>query len=177
MDPNVASGLIGFGGAVVGAGAAIFGTWIQQRHQAHLAKEERDTARQDAAFDTAVQAVFAAKDLFRRRQSGIAEDDWKHQLSGELDRLRLATLSLSSAEVRRRLVQVAEMLMYWERLVPFGAGTSEKYRAVREVIDDTLDALGEYRRTGTIPMRSGEFSEALGWLDEWVAQWEDEEGS
>lgn len=45
MQTEVLVGLIGFSGAVVGAGGALLGGWLQQRHQAAVAQEQREAAR------------------------------------------------------------------------------------------------------------------------------------
>ncbi|MEV5472982.1 hypothetical protein AB0L66_11570 [Streptomyces sp. NPDC052207] len=176
MQPEVLSGLIGFGGAVVGAGAAIVGTAIQQNHAKKMAKAEREADRQDTAFDTAVQAVFAAQDLFRRRWGGRpAGEGWEQKVISETDRLRLAMITIAQPELRQRLKEVSEMLRYWEHLAPFGADDPDRHRAVQRVIDHMLDVFGAYRSGGAIPPRSKEYAEAKGNLDTWIEEMEDQE--
>ncbi|MER6236526.1 hypothetical protein ABT185_10730 [Streptomyces clavifer] len=173
MDPNVVSGLIGFGGAVVGGAAAIWGTTLTQKHATKMAKDTREADRQDAAFDMAVQAVFSAQDLFRGASSRDAA--WDRKLIVEVDRLNLARLSLLNAELRVRLEEVALMLRYWKHTGSFDAEYGETHSAISGVIDHALAALGEYRREGKVPARSKDYIEAKGWLDQFIEDMEDHE--
>ncbi|MFJ4517465.1 hypothetical protein [Streptomyces sp. NPDC088816] len=176
MQPEVLSGLIGFGGAVVGAGAAIVGTALQQKHATKMAQAKRDADRQDAAFETAVQAVFAAQDLFRRRWGGRpVQEGWEQKVNSEADRLRLAMITIAQPEVRQRLQEVAEMLRYWEHVAPFGADDPDRYRAIQRVVDHMLEVFGAHRSGRAIPPRSKEYAEAKGNLDMWIEEMEDQE--
>ncbi|MFH9038485.1 hypothetical protein ACH4FA_03800 [Streptomyces sp. NPDC017966] len=176
MQPEVLSGLIGFGGAVVGAGAAIVGTAIQQKHAKKMAQAEREANRQEAAFETALQAVFAAQDLFRRRWGGRpAEEGWEQKVNTEADRLRLAMITIAQPELQQRLKETAEMLRYWKHVVPFGAHDPDRYRAIHQVIDHMLEVFGAYRSSGAVPPPSKEYAEAKGNLDTWIEEMEDQE--
>lgn len=173
MDPNVVSGLIGFGGAVVGGAAALGGTLLQQKHATKMAREERETNRQDAAFDAAVRAVFDAQSIFRSRWGGRgASEDWDDRLRVEVSRLRLATLSIQHADLRKLLEQVALMLTYWENTAPQGADYGEMYRTIERVTQHAQEALGEYRRGGKIPERSADYKNAWLELDAWITEME-----
>ncbi|MES4892808.1 hypothetical protein [Streptomyces sp. NPDC096012] len=179
MDGEVISGLIGFGGAVVGGAAAIGGTWLQQKHQTKMAREQRETARQDAAFDMAVQAVFTAQDLFRNRWDGRRpEPDWDERVHAEASRLRLASLSIQDSDIRQLLEQVALMLTYWEHTVPRDAQSGEKFRAIEKVTQHSQEALGQYLRDGIVPEVSAEYKDAWVELEDWIEEmeaWEEHE--
>ncbi|WP_413757194.1 hypothetical protein [Streptomyces sp. MMBL 11-3] len=169
MDSTTAAGWIGglsgLGGAIVGAGSAAWATWRQQRHEIDLVKAEREASRHDAAFEAIVQTVFEAKDLFRLRASGKVEENWKDQLSGALDRLRLSTMRMTSAELRTLLEDFTAMLTHWRFVVPPGFDDPERLRTIRDVIDYTVQALGAYDRQRQVPPRSESFNEAKSWVD------------
>ncbi|MFE9649323.1 hypothetical protein ACFYO0_35470 [Streptomyces sp. NPDC006365] len=57
MQTETWVGLIGFGGAVVGAGGALLGGWLQQRHQARIAKAERREERRYTAGQAALDML------------------------------------------------------------------------------------------------------------------------
>ena len=65
MQPEVLSGLIGLGGAVVGGGAAIFGTWLTLNHQRKQAREERLLNLGHAATDAAVSELIQLLNFLR----------------------------------------------------------------------------------------------------------------
>ncbi|MFJ8507717.1 hypothetical protein [Streptomyces avermitilis] len=71
MQTETLVGLIGFGGAVVGAGGALLGGWLQQRHQAKSAKEERRAERRHAAGQAALDMLIR----FRHATASRINDD------------------------------------------------------------------------------------------------------
>ncbi|MFD5425220.1 hypothetical protein [Streptomyces sp. NPDC127084] len=172
MEAEVLAGIIGAGAGTV---AALLGGWLQQRHQTKLAREEREAARQDAAFDTAAAAVFAFQDLFRRRRRGGTEEDWEHQLHGQVDRLRLAALTLNETKLRERLEEAADLIVNWQLLVPNGLDEPHEIRAALQVADHVRDVLGQYRRTGKVPEPSKGYAEAKGWMEEWEELYEEQQ--
>ncbi|MEW1686215.1 hypothetical protein [Streptomyces sp. NPDC093594] len=81
MQPEVLAGLIGFGGAVVGAGGALLGTWLQQRHQAKLDREQRRETRADLVEErgrAAAEKALSELYLLRRHIS-----TWKVGMNAE----------------------------------------------------------------------------------------------
>jgi hypothetical protein len=58
MQTEILVGLIGFSGAVVGAGGALLGGWFQQRHQAAAMREHQEAARA-SLLDTVSDGVIA----------------------------------------------------------------------------------------------------------------------
>ncbi|MFJ1958144.1 hypothetical protein ACIOGT_33360 [Streptomyces microflavus] len=170
MDPGISAALIGFGGAVVGGCFAFGGTWLQQRQQARTVKQQRAATLHDAAFESAASALFAAKDLFRRRRFGAVVPDWEHLLNAELDRLRLSSFSFATDELRSRLEEVADMLTDWEFLVPEQFNDPQRFIAVRDLIDETSRALRSYWQGGQIPERSVDYRAAY-------ALWEDHQSA
>jgi hypothetical protein len=154
------AGLSGLGGALVGAAGAIWASWLQRKHEEKRAREEREAARHDAAYDDAVQAVLKVKDFFRRKWRDVHEDDWEHQLYSELDRLRLAALSFTSPDLRERLEEGAETLRAWQAVTHMRPNRSDRPRLVNRTVEHLLTVLGDYRRGETIPEPTEEYAEA-----------------
>ncbi|OEU85900.1 hypothetical protein DB35_11600 [Streptomyces abyssalis] len=175
MDPQVASGLIGFGGAAVGAVGALFGARLQIRHEAKSAKEARKADQHDAAFEVAVHAVFAVKDLFRRHWRGDAPDDWEHQVFAELDRLRLSALNFPSSGLRTRLEEAAQTLQYWKKVTHTESDNSNRVRLLIGTMDHLVEVLGTYRRTGKVPVGSEDYLSAREGVGLYIEEMEDHE--
>ncbi|WAU78520.1 hypothetical protein O1Q96_01450 (plasmid) [Streptomyces sp. Qhu-G9] len=175
MDPGISSALIGFGGTIAGAFAAFGGVWFQQHRQAKAMEIQRAAILHDAAFESAANALFAVKDLIRRKRFRAVEPGWEHLLNTELDRLRLATFSFASTEFRSRLEEVVDMLTDWKHLTPEQFDDPQRFVVVRNVIDEASRVLGAYWRGEKIPARSVDYTSALSHLSDHVAEREQHE--
>lgn len=173
MRPEILSGLIGFGGAIVGAGSAIWASWLQRIHEARQAQEGRDAVHHDAAYNDAVQAVLKTKDLFRRKWRDEQEEDWEHQLFAELDRLRLAALTFRSPALRQRLEEGTETLRSWRGVTHARPHRADRPRLVNRTVEHLLTVLGDYRRGEVIPQPPQEYTEARDAVLQYVEEQED----
>ncbi|WP_326755113.1 hypothetical protein OH738_10710 [Streptomyces hirsutus] len=121
MQPEVLSGLIGFGGAAVGAGGAFLGTWLQQRHQAQLEQQRWEKARADlleergrAAADKALAELYVLRRHISSWKVGMSAEEksqWYRTGHGHTDNTELnAALIPEANELRERLRNALEVV-------------------------------------------------------------------
>ncbi|MEU6651296.1 hypothetical protein ABZ904_18085 [Streptomyces sp. NPDC046900] len=67
MQAETLAGLMGLAGAVVGAGGALLGGWLQQQHQAKTAKEQRRDERRYTAGQAALEMLIRFRHASMRR--------------------------------------------------------------------------------------------------------------
>ncbi|QHA04602.1 hypothetical protein GQF42_16045 [Streptomyces broussonetiae] len=74
MQTETLVGLIGFGGAVVGAGGALLGGWLQQHYQDKAAKELRRDERRYATGQTALEMLIRFRHASMKRTEDADSD-------------------------------------------------------------------------------------------------------
>ncbi|MFI1525541.1 hypothetical protein [Streptomyces griseus] len=111
MRIEIAVGLIGLGGAVVGALAAFLGVVYQQRHQARLAERERRAVLSQAAIDLLLADLENLREHAWSRpeneQLDPAWGGWVTEMGLILARMRLAVLRLPHQDLREMLEAAA----------------------------------------------------------------------
>lgn len=154
MGTEVLVGVIGLGGAAVGASAAFLGVVYQQRHQAKLADKQRRLELSETAIDTLIAELEALREHAWKRPDRDAGADWQEWVRGMLPilrRIRLATLRLPDQDMRETL-EAAWMFEY---------GSSEHFQEVVGLRSGRLlmmgmtaeaqQCLGHYLRQEPIP--------------------------
>ncbi|WP_331734982.1 hypothetical protein OG379_39825 (plasmid) [Streptomyces sp. NBC_01166] len=162
MEAETLAGLIGFGGAVVGAGGALLGAWFQQSHQAKTARVEREEARAGLVEErgrTAAEKSLAELYGLRRHVLTwkLVSDDERSEWS------RIGYTLTDEAELNASLIPEGEELR--ERLKDaLGALRNsisvDTYEAVHEAYASTFDTehaislLAAYMRGDALPRPS-----------------------
>ncbi|MET9483664.1 hypothetical protein [Streptomyces sp. NPDC006638] len=105
MPTEVLVGVIGLGGAVVGALAAFLGVVYQQRHQAKLAAKQRLTDLSTAAVDVLMVELEAVRRLAwtRAARDHPMRGTWIAEVAPHVDAIRLAALRLTDRELREMI--------------------------------------------------------------------------
>lgn len=121
MQTEMWVGLIGFGGAVVGAGGALVGGWLQQRHQATVLRQQQEAARAGlleergrAAGEKALSELYALrrhlKDCELRPVPGERQP-WRGIARTLIDDAELAVMLMpNAAEVQSRVADAAGLI-------------------------------------------------------------------
>ncbi|MFF3485092.1 hypothetical protein ACFYXC_17775 [Streptomyces sp. NPDC002701] len=110
METEMLVGVIGLGSAVVGVGGTLLGGWLQQRHQAQTAREERAEARSVEAESRGRQtADKALSELYALRTHALT---WKMGMSADErnEWLGRAYTMADAAELHTALVPGADTL-------------------------------------------------------------------
>jgi hypothetical protein len=114
-------GLIGFGGAVVGAGGALLGGWLQQRHQATVLREQQEAARAGlleergrAAGEKALSELYSLRrHLTDCELRPVPEErqPWRGIARSFIDDAELAVMLMpNAAEVQSRITDAAGLI-------------------------------------------------------------------
>lgn len=107
MSETLLVGIIGLGGAVVGALAAFLGVVYQQRQQARLIDEERRAALSQGAVDSLLVDLEALRDHAWKRpaeeEAAPGWGEWVDEMGHILARMRLAIFRLSDRDLRETL--------------------------------------------------------------------------
>ncbi|MFF3094112.1 hypothetical protein [Streptomyces cyaneofuscatus] len=155
MQIEIAVGLIGLGGAAVGALAAFLGVVYQQRHQARLMERERRAALSQVAVD----ALLADLEELRRHawvrpdeeRLDPAWTDWSAETGLILARLSLATLRLPHPELRE-MIQAAGVYGFGnEDALQEAVGLRAGRPLMAAVCGEAQKCLGYYLRGEPIP--------------------------
>lgn len=106
MSTEVLVGLIGLGGAVLGAGAAFAGVVYQQRSQAKQEDAKRHLARTEGAIDSLIMELEAFREHAWKRPADETAQGWSEWVAGMSDLLkpmRLSMMRLSDPDLRGML--------------------------------------------------------------------------
>jgi hypothetical protein len=179
MQPEVLSGLIGFGGAVVGGGAAIFGTWLTLNHQRKQAREERLLNLGQAATDAAISELIQLLDFLRTvgKEHSLAtqlaeyELPWTDTANQHLKAVDLAIRRIPDRAVYERVRIPLRLAINWR-----AAGTMHLHAVVLliRMADDMLEVLSAYLRRDSLPSPSEDVKKAQRKLEAYVPDHEAE---
>ncbi|MFF3934381.1 hypothetical protein [Streptomyces hirsutus] len=121
MQIEILVGLIGFSGAVVGAGGALLGGWLQQRHQVAVAQEQQEAARAGlleergrAAGEKALSELYALRRHLKDCELRPVPEErqpWRGIARGFIDEAELAVMLMpNAAEVQSRITDAAGLI-------------------------------------------------------------------
>ncbi|MFJ9869829.1 hypothetical protein [Streptomyces sp. NPDC101165] len=121
MEAEVSAGLIGLVGAVVGAGGALLGGWLQQRHQTKVTREQQAAARASlleergrAAGEKALSELYALRRHLKDCElRPVAEErqPWRVIARAFIDDAELAVMLMPKAgEVQSRIADAAGLI-------------------------------------------------------------------
>ncbi|MBQ0969205.1 hypothetical protein KBY91_15355 [Streptomyces sp. RK23] len=157
MQPEVLSGLIGFGGALVGGAASFGGVWLTLSHQRKQARETRLLEIGQAAADKALAELIALEEFLGslRDNEVVAETDerlpYLSTAAGHLKNVELAITRIPDREVRDR---VNGALYLTRRYRAAGPRHYFVVRWIRELTQDMIEILSAYIRHDALPPRS-----------------------
>ncbi|MET9510772.1 hypothetical protein ABZX62_20320 [Streptomyces flavidovirens] len=156
MDPNVASGLIGFGGAVVGAGAALLGGLLQHRYQAKTTAAERTQEYGRAAGEKALTELYALRrHMIECGMADIPEarQPWQYIAKTHMDEAELAVMLMPKAQkVQDRISEV--MGAGSQQMTTSGGDRVRQTTVGRGMALEAIDILSAYMRGDALPKPS-----------------------
>ncbi|MEU8556016.1 hypothetical protein AB0C80_18770 [Streptomyces anthocyanicus] len=164
MQTETLVGLIGFGGAVVGAGGALLGGWLQQRHQVKAARAERREERRYTAGQTALGMLIRIRHAAANRaEDEESEAAWTAELIEWSTSFDAALLLIADGdEMRERVFEVVRHLGYYDRL-------GQNHREANDWIDaacgEAINLLSAYLREDPLPSRSVTYRERQARVD------------
>lgn len=153
MEAETLVGLIGFGGAVVGAGGALLGGWLQQRHQAKTARHERLEARGYAAGEQALAELYQLRQHLV--ECGVAgnvpqeRQPWRFIAVTHLDEAELAVMLMPSAPLVH--ARVVEVLILAKRFELAGQHRQRQVQWMKHCVVAAIDMLSAHMRGEPIP--------------------------
>ncbi|MGY6025178.1 hypothetical protein [Streptomyces spinosirectus] len=153
MNEEVATALIGLGGAVLGAGATSITTWMSFRHQRRIAKEVRlhDVGR--LATDTALAKLIELQDLIAASaaSSRASRDDrepWERAALMHFRDISLSLLRIPSDAVHERLNPTLALAKQYRYA---GSRHFHYLRHVQAMSEDMINVLSSYIRDAKLP--------------------------
>ncbi|WP_438303341.1 hypothetical protein ACSHXN_17975 [Streptomyces sp. HUAS TT11] len=154
MNQEVATALIGLGGAVLGAGATSITTWLSFRHQRRTAKEARLHEVGRLATDTALSKLIELQDLVEASaaSSGASRDDrepWERTARMHFRDINLALLRIPSDAVHERLAPTLALAKQYRYA---GPRHFHYLHHVQKVSQDMINVLSAYIRDAKLPL-------------------------
>ncbi|MFD8072170.1 hypothetical protein ACFV3E_05905 [Streptomyces sp. NPDC059718] len=156
MEAETLAGLIGFGGAVVGAGGALLGAWLQQHHQAKAEKAARIEERARAAGDKALSELYALRrHVMECNSEEIPESrqPWLKIAEHHMDAAEMAVGLMPQAEQVRE--QVKETFLLASTAASYAVMLNESPAAqcapLRWAASEGITVLSAYMRGDPIP--------------------------
>ncbi|MET9479298.1 hypothetical protein [Streptomyces sp. NPDC006638] len=160
MEAEVMAGLIGFGGAAVGAGGALLGAWLQQRHQAETAQKQREDARASLVEErgrTAAEKALAELYGMRRHavtwKGGMPAEErnkWSHTGSALVDEAELNAALIPGADELRARLQDALATIHTSIHVDAYESEHEAYLSTTDT-EHAIALLSAYMRGDALP--------------------------
>ena len=166
MEPEVMAGwiggLAGLAGAVVGAGGALLGGWLQHRQQQQTAAVERREGYARAAEENVLNHLLqlhrSLHDALRRWDVRGDNSEWRSGQSEHLREIEMTSHLLPGEELRSRLKEVITAI-YAD-----GSGHDELTKVAKMVgiSQEGIDLLAAQLRGEPLPPRSAAF---IAWRD------------
>ncbi|WP_411139362.1 hypothetical protein [Streptomyces sp. C10] len=160
MDIDIATALVGFGGALVGAGASMGSTWLTLKRQATEARRIRWLELGRSASDTALSELLKLHDLLEATTPSPGmpqEQPWEEQSKRHLRVAELALLRIPGDEVYERVMPSLRLAREYRH-----AGPREFHyiRQMRWMVEDMVSALSAYVREAELPPPHAHVAEA-----------------
>lgn len=153
MQAEILAGLIGFGGAIVGAGGALLGGWLQRRHQAATAREERQDARGYVAGEKALGELYQLRQhLIICGTAGEVPEDrqlWRFIAIWHLDDAELAIMLMPNASQIRE--QLTKPLYCARRYEVAGQHRYQQTPWMKACVTSAIDMLSSHLRGSRVP--------------------------
>jgi hypothetical protein len=157
MQPEVLSGLIGFGGAIVGGAASFGGVWLTLSHQRKQAREARLLEIGQVAADRALNELITLGEFLGAIRGNDLTADTNEELPyldtvfGYLKNTELAVTRIPDAHLRERMKL---LLSLTKRYRAAGVRHFFVVRWLGELTEDMIEALSAYIRHDALPYLS-----------------------
>ncbi|QIS71624.1 hypothetical protein HB370_17750 [Streptomyces sp. DSM 40868] len=154
MQPEVLSGLIGFGGALVGGAASFGGVWLTLSHQRKLAREARLAEIGQEAADRALSELITLGEFLASVRSDVAAMPTDERASyldtvfGRMENVERAVARIPNRELRER---VKSLLIVMRRFKAAGVRHFFAVSWLAELTDELTDLLSAYIRSDPLP--------------------------
>ncbi|MFC8230276.1 hypothetical protein [Streptomyces sp. NPDC057287] len=155
METDMLVGLIGLGGALMGASATFVGVVYQQRRQDLSARTLHRRTQAASAADMILSDLYELQRVARQGNGGLTESERAERYRSQHDavaRIVLSVQRIPDAELRSRLQQNAFFVL----LNPPEDARPEMERreATLWLCMDSIESLGAYLRNEPAPKRS-----------------------
>ncbi|MDX3186474.1 hypothetical protein PV334_35295 [Streptomyces sp. ME02-7008A-1] len=155
METEILVGLIGLGGALVGASATFAGVVYQQRRQDLSARRLHRQTQAAGAADTILSDLYELQRVARQGNDGLTESERAERYRGQHDavaRIVLNVQRIPDAELRSRLQQNAFFVLLNppEDTRP----EMERRESTLWLCVDSIESLGAYLRNEPAPGRN-----------------------
>lgn len=162
MDAAVSAGWIGLVGTTVGAGGALLGGWMQQRHQVKTAREERRHVLAITAAEAALAELFEMQREVRICIEPPSEGESTEQIRrihGWQTKINLLMQRVPDADVRQRVCEAVALSYLFPRGTPHISSSEWQIYAMC-MSSDAVECLGAYLREEPLPPRPEKVAEA-----------------
>jgi hypothetical protein len=154
MQPEVLSGLIGFGGALVGGAASFGGVWLTLSHERKLAKEARLADIGQVAADQALNELITLGEFLESVSSEVAtmrtdeSAEYLDTVFGHMERVQRAVARIPDRELRGR---VRDLLYVMRKFRAAGVRHFFAVSWLAELADELTELLSAYIRSDPLP--------------------------
>lgn len=154
MQPEVLSGLIGFGGALVGGAASFGGVWLTLSHQRKLAREARLAEIGQEAADRALNELITLGEFLESVRGEVAtmrtdeSAEYLDTVFGHMERVQRAVARIPDKELRTR---VRDLLTVMRKFRTAGVRHFFAVSWLAELADELTDVLSAYIRSDPLP--------------------------
>ncbi len=154
MQPEVLSGLIGFGGAIVGGAASFGGVWLTLSHQRKQAREARLLEVGQAAADKALNELISLGEFLGSVSGDVATMHTDERASyldtvfGHMQNVERAVARIPDRTLRDR---VKTLLTVMRRFRAAGVRHFFAVSWLAELTDELTELLSAYIRSDPLP--------------------------
>ncbi|CAL9467703.1 hypothetical protein SUDANB23_02770 [Streptomyces sp. enrichment culture] len=154
MQPEVVSGLIGFGGALVGGAASLGGVWLTLSHQRKLAQEARLAEVGQEAADKALNELITLGEFLESVRGEVAamrtdeSAEYLDTVFGHMERVQRAVARIPDQELRMRM---RDLLFVMRKYRAAGVRHLFAVSWLAEVADELTELLSAYIRADPLP--------------------------
>ncbi|WP_328939204.1 hypothetical protein OG288_36900 [Streptomyces tauricus] len=164
MQTETLVGLSGFGGALVGAGGALLGGWLQQRLQAKTAKAERREERRYTAGQTALDMLIRLRQATASRtEDQEGEDAWADAFVDWTVTFDAALYVVPDGDqMREQVFQIMRLIGFYEAL---GQTHQESNLWIDSLCKEAIEVLAAFLREEPLPRFSRFFLDQQGMVE------------
>lgn len=156
MDAETLAGLMGLGGALVGAGVSVWATVVTQQHQARGTREQRVAERGWAAGEKALSELYALRRRAVEHLKGEPprdEEQWRLIARTHMDEAGLALELMPQADELRQRISFVLGHAYVEMSEQAGNIDAQLILAQSRAID-AIALIGAHMRGDPLPALS-----------------------
>ncbi|MFF8015522.1 hypothetical protein [Streptomyces sp. NPDC007929] len=154
MQPEVLSGLIGFGGALVGGASSFGGVWLTLSHQRKQARESRLLEIGQEAADKALNELITLGEFLESVRGEVAamrtdeSAEYLDTVFGHMERVQRAVARIPDRELRTRMRDLLSVMRKFR-----AAGVRHLFAVswLAELADELTELLSAYIRSDPLP--------------------------